>query len=182
MKEVETFKENGGGEEITILTPEEVSRLLECAKGLSSPTRTLYALAAFAGIRWGEIARLDWSDIREKEIVVKATAAKTRSRRVIEISENLRAFLEPCRGSSGPLIPEPRRLERTRRRIQREAGLTPWRSNCLRHSFISYFYALTHDENKTAAQAGNSPEMIFKHYRALTTREEADRYFAVYPA
>ena len=68
MKEVETFKENGDGEEISVLTPEEVKRLLKTA---DQEMRPLYAIAAFAGIRWGEIARLDWSDIKEKEIVVE---------------------------------------------------------------------------------------------------------------
>jgi integrase len=179
MKEVETFKENGDEtEEISILTPEQVSRLLECA---GTELRPFYALAAFAGIRWGEIARLDWSEVKQSEIVIKAAKAKTRSRRVVEISDNLRAFLEPIRGLSGPLLPHPRSLERKRCRIEREAGLTPWPNNCLRHSFISYLYALTNDEKKTASMAGNSPEMIFKHYRALTTRETAERYFAIYP-
>jgi hypothetical protein len=65
MKEVETFKGNGDDtEEISILTPEEVSRLFECA---DEEVRPFYALAAFAGIRWGEIARLDWSDIRNRK-------------------------------------------------------------------------------------------------------------------
>lgn len=178
MKRVETFPTSEKEEEeISILTPEQVSRLLECA---GPELRPFYALASFAGIRWGEIARLDWSDIREKEILIKAGKAKTRSRRVIEINETLRRFLEPCRGHSGPLLPHPRSLERKRRRIEREAGLTPWPNNCLRHSFISYYYALTHDEKKTAAMAGNSPEMVHKHYRALTTRETAERYFALY--
>jgi integrase len=179
MKEVETFKENGDDrEEISILTPEQVSRLLECA---GTELRPFYALATFAGIRWGEIARLDWSDIKQSEIVVKAAKAKTRSRRVIEISDNLRRFLEPIRGLSGPLLSHPRSLERKRRRIEREAGLTPWKNNALRHSFISYLYALTHDENKTAAMAGNSPAIVHKHYRALTSRETAEAYFAIYP-
>jgi integrase len=33
--------------------------------------------------RWGEIARLDWSDIKETEIVTRAAKAKTRSRRIV---------------------------------------------------------------------------------------------------
>ena len=177
MKGVETFKENGNEEEeISILTPEQVSRLLECA---GAELRPFYALAAFAGIRWGEIARLDWSEVKQSEIVIKAAKAKTRSRRVVEISDNLRRFLEPIRGLSGPLLSFPRSLERKRRRVEREAGLIPWKNNCLRHSFISYFYALTSNENKTAAMAGNSPEIIHKHYRALTTQSEAERYFAI---
>jgi hypothetical protein len=44
-KEVETFKENGDGEEISVLTPEEVARLLACA---DKKMRPFYAIAAFA--------------------------------------------------------------------------------------------------------------------------------------
>jgi integrase len=178
MKEVGTFKENGDGEEISILTPEEVERLLKAA---GEEMRPLYAIAAFAGVRWGEIARLDWSDIKEREIVIRAATAKTRSRRVVEIPDNLKAFLEPCRGLGGPITRHPRSLERRRRRIEREAGLVPWKNNALRHSFISYFYAATHDENKTAALAGNSPDIVHRHYRALVSKEEATRYWAIVP-
>ena len=89
---------NGEGEEISILSPEEVSRLLEVA---CDETRPLYALAAFAGVRWAEI-ELEWSDIRENEIVIKAAKAKTRSRRVVEILPNLRKFLAPYR--AGPAL------------------------------------------------------------------------------
>jgi integrase len=124
MKEVAAFKQNGNGheEEISILTPEETARLLRAA---DEEMRPLYALAAFAGIRWGEIARLDWSDIKEREIVIRAASAKTRARRVIEIPANLQAFLEPARGRSGPITSHPRSLERKRLRIQARAGLTP---------------------------------------------------------
>jgi integrase len=180
MKGVATFKANGNGheEEISILTPEETERLL---RATDEGMRPLYALAAFAGIRWGEIARLDWSDIKEREIVIRAASAKTRSRRVIEITENLKAFLRPARGLSGPLTSHPRSLERRRHRIEAQAGLTPWKNNALRHSFISYYYAATHDENRTAAMAGNSPEIVHRHYRALVSKEEAERYWKITP-
>jgi hypothetical protein len=68
-----------------------------------------------------------------------------------------------------------------RRAIEKRAGLVPWKNNALRHSFISYFYAATHDENRVAANAGNSPAMVHRHYRALTTKEDAERYFAIQP-
>jgi hypothetical protein len=38
---------------------------------------------------------------------------------------------------------------------------------------------LINDENRTAAMAGNSPEMVHRHYRALVTKEAAIRYFAI---
>ena len=41
--------------------------------------------------------------------------------------------------------------------------------------------ALTHDAAKTALEAGNSPQMIFKHYRELVTEDEAKAWFTVLP-
>jgi len=162
---------------------------LRCA---DEELRPLYALAAFSGIRWAEIEKLEWSDIRENEIIVKASKAKTRSRRVIEILPNLAEFLAPHRGRTGSVLPlatqqstkgkpSRKRLERARHRIEAEAGLVPWKNNALRHSFISYFFAATSDENKTAALAGNSPEMVHRHYLALVSREEAERYWKIGP-
>jgi integrase len=156
----------------------------------SAETRPLYALAALAGVRWGEIEKLERGDIRENEIVIKAAKAKTRSRRIIKILPNLREFLAPYWGRTGSVLPlateqstrgkpSAKRLERLRMKIDKEAGLTPWKKNALRHSFISYLYALTNDENRTAAMAGNSPGMIHRHYRALVSREDAERYFSI---
>jgi len=38
------------------------------------------------------------------------------------------------------------------------------------------------NENLTAAEAGNSPQMIHDHYRALATRREAVKWFGVKPS
>ena len=56
-----------------------------------------------------------------------------------------------------------------------------WKHNALRHSFISYRVAKIKNVNEVAMEAGNSPDMIFKHYRELVTEKEADAWFGVTP-
>jgi hypothetical protein len=57
----------------------------------------------------------------------------------------------------------------------------PWPRNVLRHSFISYRIAIVKSADQVALEAGNSPSMIFKHYRELTTEEEAEKWFGILP-
>lgn len=42
-----------------------------------------------------------------------------------------------------------------------------WKKNALRHSFISYRVAAIQSVAQVALEAGNSPQMIFRHYREL---------------
>ena len=51
----------------------------------------------------------------------------------------------------------------------------------LRHSFISYRIAKVKSADPVALEAGNSPSIIFKHYRDLTTESEADKWFGIVP-
>jgi hypothetical protein len=64
-----------------------------------------------------------------------------------------------------------------------EEGWVPfaWKHNALRHSFISYRVAETHDAAKVSLEAGNSPQMIFKHYRELVQPKEANAWFSIEP-
>jgi hypothetical protein len=55
------------------------------------------------------------------------------------------------------------------------------KQNALRHSFISYRLAEIQDVNRVALEAGNSPQMIFRHYRELATPEQAKTWFAIAP-
>ena len=56
-----------------------------------------------------------------------------------------------------------------------------WRQNALRHSFISYRVAETGDVARTALEAGNSPKMIFRHYREVVDEEAAKAWFSITP-
>ena len=56
-----------------------------------------------------------------------------------------------------------------------------WKVNGLRHSFITYRLAATKDVAAVALEAGNSPTMIFRHYRELATEEQAEEWFGIVP-
>jgi hypothetical protein len=56
-----------------------------------------------------------------------------------------------------------------------------WKQNALRHSFISYRLAEIQDVNRVALEAGNSSQMIFRHYRELATPQQARTWFAITP-
>ena len=56
-----------------------------------------------------------------------------------------------------------------------------WRQNALRHSFISYRVSMTGDVARTSLEAGNSPKMIFRHYREIVDEEAAKAWFSITP-
>jgi len=56
-----------------------------------------------------------------------------------------------------------------------------WKHNALRHSFISYRVADIQNVAQVALEAGNSPQMIFKHYRELVRPADAAKWFGIAP-
>jgi integrase len=162
---------------VTIFTPEQIAALLKKADNVLRP---FLALGAFAGLRTAELHRLDWSeiDLDRGFITVAASKAKTRQRRLVPVSDNLKLWLAPLRQVSGPVCHH--------KRAQRSAtglceGFT-WAKNGLRHSYISYRLAILHDTARVALESGNSPEIIFAHYRELVMPEAAQAWFSVRPA
>jgi integrase len=177
LADVEKAKERAG--EIEILTVEETARLLESA---TAETLPYWAIGAFAGLRAAEIARLDWSEIDFERglIEIKASKAKTASRRHVHIQPNLAQWLAPYRNARGRVCPMGlrKKLESDRER----AGMRQnWPQNALRHSFGSYHLARFPDAAALALQMGNSPQMIFKHYRELVKPAVAERYWSIAP-
>jgi integrase len=165
---------------VEIFTSAELAVLLKNASRELAPC---FALAAFAGLRAEEILRLDWADIERRPgfIEVAAHKAKTATRRIAPIPENLAHWLAIA----------PRHAERVwqhskawffeaMRNTAADARIK-WKQNALRHSFISYRLAVVQDVNRVALEAGTSPQMIFRHYRELATPEQARTWFAITP-
>jgi integrase len=161
---------------VSIFTPESIANLLTSVDATLKP---FIALGAFAGLRTAELQRLDWSeiDLNRGFITVDANKAKTRQRRLVPISDNLKLWLTPHKQTSGPVC----RHQRPQMAAARFCEGFTWQDNGLRHSFISYRLAVLHDTARVALEAGNSPDVIFAHYRELVTPEEAKKWFDVKP-
>ena len=165
--------------DVTIFTPEEMERLLHTSRGhLATP---FLAIGAFAGLRSAEIARLDWKNVYFDRgfIEVRADTCKTKARRLVPISDNLRAWLKPFAVPAGPVVPY-RGVANVHARLAKRAGVK-WKKNALRHSFVSYRLAVTNDGAKTALEAGHDQGILFKHYRELVLPQAAEKWFAIMP-
>lgn len=93
---------------VGILTVDQVKRLLQVTKASESKLIPTVAVGLFAGLRRSEYFVLDWEEIalESRTIEIKAIKAKTRQRRLINISDNLREWLLPYRKSGGRVTPE----------------------------------------------------------------------------
>jgi integrase len=168
--------------EVELYTAEEFARLLTKADDVQRP---VIALQGLAGLRTAEVRRLEWSDVwrRPGYIEISRGKAKTRQRRLVPISAALAAWLATYRDrSDGRVWPFEENKFHGAMRDLADAAKIPRRDNALRHSFITYRLAEVHNEHQVAHEAGNSPQMIHRHYRELATAEEAKAWFAVLPA
>jgi len=179
--------------EIEVFSPAELQKLFDaCIKPVMERGKwrtreemiPYLAVAAFCGLRAAEIMRLDWREIHltgtEKFVEVKADNAKTASRRTVPLTDNCAAWLERYAKTSGPIINLSRADKQLFLYLADKSGV-PWKHNGLRHSFISYRLAVVKDVGKVSLEAGNSPGMVFKHYRQLVRESEAKEWFAIMP-
>jgi integrase len=175
--------------DIEIFTPRELMAVMEQADPAMVP---FLAIGAFAGLRHAEIQRLDWSEVRLDDgfIEVKASKAKTASRRLVPILDNLKRWLVPHRHVDGKvckysnvskqLMWLAESVDARMKEHDPKAGFT-WKHNAMRHSFISYRVAQVHDVAKVSLEAGNSPRMVLSNYRELVRLADAEKWFAVTP-
>ena len=173
--------------EVEIFTPAEMAALLTAAGADALP---LIALGGFAGLRTAEIGRLEWKDVDFAQgiITVSAAKAKTAARRIVPMSDNLKAWLASYAKASGSVAKVDHledqsawsRLAERQAEVAKAAGVT-WKHNALRHSFGSYRLAQIKNAAEVALEMGNSPQMIFKHYRELVRPAAAAAWWAITP-
>ena len=122
---------------------------------------------------------------------MKANKAKTASRRLVPIQDNLKRWLKPYRKASGHIcdyVNTSNQIDKLAAVVDKKlkqkdpTAVFTWKRNALRHSYISYRVAETQDVAKVSLEAGNSPQMIFQHYRELVQAKDAKEWFGIMPA
>jgi integrase len=178
VKAVESVKIRNGN--VEIYTPAEIAKLLAA---VDSDFLPCVAIGAFAGLRSAEIERLKWQDVdlKSRHIIVGADVAKTASRRVVPIADNLAAWLASYSEHKGKVWSGSSiGFYKAQVATAKAAGID-WKQNALRHSFASYRLAQTQNAAQVALECGNSPKIIFAHYRELVKPADALKWFAAAP-
>ena len=189
--------------EPSVLTIDQAKSLLSNAH--SDPDLNLLpfvVLGLFCGLRTEEIKRLDWSAINltgdKPSVTISGAIAKKRRIRHVDIPANAVAWLTPCAKERG-LVAEDRYSDDHGRRFRKLTQLAgfgyeegsgkkkkwvgTWQTNAIRHSFASYHYALHGDAMLTSRLLGHKSNdtVLFDHYRALASKEDAETYFSLKP-
>ena len=163
-----------------VLTPQDAEKVMREAQEHRGGIFALYfALALFAGLRSGEIERLTWANIHldGPSPVIRVAAGKKRGRRairVVPIEPILKSWLEWGREKRLPIAHQP--IDKAKK----IRGVVVWQADMARHSWISYRLALVSNEAQVAREAGNTPDVIYRHYYQLVTRSDAVRYFSIW--
>jgi integrase len=177
-------KDTGG--EVGIFKPEELARFLLAnpkelkIKGSSQFLVPYLVLGGFCGLRHAEINRMDWTDIDlpQRIVRIKAAKAKTAANRIVPICDSAAAWLTKFVQDEGQICSD--RQSKYARNVAAKLKIK-WPANGLRHSFGSYRLAQVKSAPQVALEMGNTPHMIFSHYRSVVTEHDAECWFALAP-
>ncbi|HSA11375.1 MAG TPA: hypothetical protein P5205_13490 [Candidatus Paceibacterota bacterium] len=196
--------------EPAVLSLDECTALMNAARAHKEGKLVPFvALALFAGLRPDqELKRISWSNIdpESETITVSGKVAKMRGRRTIEavrltrkdatgqeikLPSNLFQWLSPHIARRTPI--KGTNWRRDFDAIKRTAGfgpktedktkpqLKPWVQDYLRHTAVSYHYALYEHEGKTAKWAGNSPDIVHRKYKGLVKPADVAKFWSIVP-
>lgn len=175
------------------LKPEDVASLLWVCSDQFPPSAPALAIKIFSGVRNPELFGLRWGDVDlvNNEFTVDEAFCKTKRRRAIEIHPTLKTWLEGFRGNATDtdlvfgrhthVTDRSKVWYDLMRQIQKIGNVT-LKQNALRHLFGSYHFALYRNENKTAAQMGNSAPIVKQYYRGVVRKPECTKFWRLTPA
>jgi site-specific recombinase XerD len=189
------------GDEVELLTVDQCERLLRRAAKVPAsadevdlrPMLAYVVIGMFTGLRpVKEIGRMTWADVKlaNKVVIVSSGRAKTRARRVVQLSDNAIAWLTLCDPQEGKI--RARGHERLWDTLRAECGFNVsaepvpgvpfWPHNGLRHTFASMHLEHHGDEQRLQLLMGHtSAKMLYANYKGLVLPKDAARFWGLRP-
>src|SRR5271165_5226222 len=142
----------------------------------------------YCGIRPdGELLELEWSDVKDAEVVIRPEVSKTNRRRFIDLSENAKAWLQAYADRGGMMAGRVVRFGESELRTHRTAnwkasGITKWPQQGMRHTFCSNWLAEHKDVNRLVLMSGHdSVDTMWRNYHAGIPESEAKVFWGILP-
>ena len=155
-------------------------------------------------LQWDKNFVWEKDDVGKDKVTIRLKG-KMAWRRTVLLPENCLAWITPYRKKRGPVCPSNFKKKydvircaagfqvgKVRIYGVRKKGIEglddpqskdrpEWIIDGCRHSALSYRLAIVEDVQAVCAWAGNSPRTFKAHYEALVTKEQAKKYWAIYP-
>jgi integrase len=188
-----------------VLTVRQAAALIHTARTVSEfkPFLAYCTLGLFCGIRSEELAKLKWSDLRDDTVHITDEISKKCRVRSVPIPRNAQLILEEVTDSVSnddfilnlPRVGPDNKWMREHKRedgainfwhrwkaFTKAAGVDPWPSNALRHSFGSYLYKISgNDARLVQDRMGHEQrQTLMNHYiQATPSRLECLEYWKI---
>ena len=164
-----------------VFTPEEVQMVMDTAVRMFPELVPYFALCFFAGIRPETVERLGWDHVEKDRVFIPMELNKTPHDYEVPLRPNLAAWLaltppEKRKGSIWALGVKKYIVGK----IRKKSGVR-WIPDGPRHTFGSCVCALEGTEKAVEQMGHRSPTMLYRHYRKLISKEQAQAFFEIFP-
>ena len=140
-----------------------------------------FALCFFTGIRPETVERLGWEHVEKDRVYIPMELSKTPYDYEVPVRPNLAAWLAltPPERRKGPIFGA-NMTKNLIYRVRRKSGVR-WIPDGPRHTFASCVCALDGTEKAVEQMGHRSPTMLYRHYRKLIGKEQAQAFFGIFP-
>ena len=164
----------------SVFTPAEVRAVMDTAVRMAPELVPFFALCFFAGIRPETVARLGWEHVEKDRVFIPMELNKTPYDYEVPLRPNLAAWLDltPPEKRNGPIWGAG--MKHMIYKARRKSGIK-WIPDGPRHTFASCVCALEGTEKAVEQMGHRSPTMLYRHYRKLIGKEQAQAFFEIFP-
>ena len=120
-----------------------------------------------------------YSSGAEGWIRVEAQTSKVRQRRVVYPLPMVFDWLKLVKKSEQPLPVGRNARSKNLEKLRAVIGWKEWKKDVTRHSCASYWLSATGNASTVATALGHSEAMLRKHYMALVTKADAEKFWAI---